>query len=273
MNNLTILNVKISQNTNGLYSLNDLHKSHLVPGGDGVMIVDPGKRPGSWLRTERAKRLIIALESTAHICAVETSEGRGDSGSFGNKHVLLAYAQYLSVDVEIAVQDVFIEKMEAKPMSQMELAQYSINKLLEQERVLAEQKQQIVNANSRIDSLEETVLHSPFRTGIRYEDDPRQKLLLPHEGATRERLKRTRTGLTQMGIGAGMMLDFTGNVTPDRPSQCKVINGRKVSYDGRVTTLGALTYYLTGRTRRPMGYWKFRGKLLADIRTEILTKR
>ena len=74
--NLTIANVIISQNDNGLYSLNDLHKAS---GGD------PSKAPNKWLRTDRAKRLIEAIGSGGHICPpLETVVGDA-GGTFGVK--------------------------------------------------------------------------------------------------------------------------------------------------------------------------------------------
>jgi len=127
---MKIANVEINKNDNGLYSLNDLHKAS---GGD------VSKRPAQWLRTDRATRLIKALESDAHLCTpLQTVHGDG-GGTFGGRHVLVAYSTYLSVEMEILVQQAFIDKVEgqSKPLSPAEQLMQQAKFMLEQERVNA----------------------------------------------------------------------------------------------------------------------------------------
>jgi len=77
---MRIANVEIQQNNNGLYSLNDLHKAS---GGE------VRNRPGEWLRTDRAKRLIAELETNANIFAFAESARGAHGGTFGVKHVIV----------------------------------------------------------------------------------------------------------------------------------------------------------------------------------------
>jgi len=115
MNELIIANVLISQNINGLYSLNDLHKSHLTPNKKGQLVIDPNKTPAQWLRADRKRKLVRALEGGAHMCELLDTIVSDDSGVFGNKYVLLTYAQYLSAHVEIAVKDALIYMQRQSP--------------------------------------------------------------------------------------------------------------------------------------------------------------
>ncbi len=64
MKDLKIAGIKISQNANGLYNLNDLHKAS---GGD------PNKRPGDFLKIERTKRLVNALKANGSTAPLDSS--------------------------------------------------------------------------------------------------------------------------------------------------------------------------------------------------------
>lgn len=95
MNTLMVANTPISIDSNGLYSLNDLHKAS----GN-----DPIKGPGQFLRTESTKELINVINSnfldkngdlTVHYSTVYKKEGR-NGGTFACKEIVYAYAMWLS---------------------------------------------------------------------------------------------------------------------------------------------------------------------------------
>ncbi len=112
MNEVNIAGIKISQNENGLWSLNDLHRAS---GGN------PNQRPRDFLDTERAKRLIEALSQPGDSRHIIIGISGPHGGTFGVKHVLVAYSIYLSVEMEVAVQGAFLEKVEQNPMSTMDM--------------------------------------------------------------------------------------------------------------------------------------------------------
>ncbi len=66
MNILTIRGMGISKNEDGLWSLNDLHRSSGL-GKD--------KAPNQWLRTGRATSLEEALDTKLHFCSLAVNRG------------------------------------------------------------------------------------------------------------------------------------------------------------------------------------------------------
>lgn len=106
---LVIANIRIHQDAEGRFSLNDLHSAS---GGN------PTHRPGEFLRNEQTQKLIaeIATESncanshslTAGIPAVKTKEGR-HGGSYGVKELVYAYAMWISPKFHLQVIRTFDE--------------------------------------------------------------------------------------------------------------------------------------------------------------------
>jgi len=108
MKKLTIANVTISQNENGLYSLTDLHKAN----GGGA-----NKAPSQFLRTKRVQRLISELESVRSTPEVLNITDGTYGGTFGSVHVLIAYAEYLATKIGMETVAAFIAEPEKKPLS------------------------------------------------------------------------------------------------------------------------------------------------------------
>ncbi len=157
MKELKIAGIKISQNANGLYSLNDLHKAS---GGD------PSKRPGNWAGQDRPKRLIAALDTGASILApLERINGDG-GGTFGVKHILVAYATYLSVEMEIAVQDAFLEKIEARPLTVPEQIHQMSGWMIKQDQKQAENENRLAQLEANADHTKQ-LFHLGDRTTVK----------------------------------------------------------------------------------------------------------
>lgn len=92
MSDLTIIDTPIRMDSQGRYSLNDLHRS---AGGEAK------HRPGYWLGNQQAIDLIAELE-TAGITAVATVEGRG-GGTYAAKELVYAYAMWISAAFHLRV--------------------------------------------------------------------------------------------------------------------------------------------------------------------------
>lgn len=98
---LTIKETQISQNENGLYSLNDLHKS---AGGE------PKYQPSNWLRLDSTKDLIEEINkprSSEVRNAIQISQGGKHQGTFVCKEMVYAYAMWISPSFMIKVINVF----------------------------------------------------------------------------------------------------------------------------------------------------------------------
>jgi hypothetical protein len=84
-------------------------------------------------------------------------------------------------------------------------------------------------------------------------------------GSEKLKSRRPVQNFIEMGIPEHSVLQFTqGN------EDCTVINGRKVSYNGEIISLTALTKKLlnTERPLQPSPYWQFKGRRLSDIYNE-----
>lgn len=73
---LNIANITIRQDAEGRYSLADLHQA------SGS---NPNHRPSNWLRSQRTKNLIAALESKAQIRALPIAESQSRNSWFDLK--------------------------------------------------------------------------------------------------------------------------------------------------------------------------------------------
>jgi len=128
LNNITITGLTISQNGNGLYSLNDLHKASGLPAH---------KAPGEFIKNDRTKKFINVLVGRGFSLPLETAVG-GRSGTFGVKQVLCAYGSWLSPEIDVEVHEAFIEKIEQKPLTQMEMIHGMSGALIALEAKLAQ---------------------------------------------------------------------------------------------------------------------------------------
>lgn len=82
----------------GRYNLNVLHE---------LSRAGANKRPGNWLRSARAKKL-IELNTTAQKRAVLSYEGQGEiSGTFAVEPVMYAYAEWISAEFHQVVITAF----------------------------------------------------------------------------------------------------------------------------------------------------------------------
>ena len=103
-----IANLTINQSSNGLYSINDIHRAS---GGLAK------HQPAAWMRLQSTTNLIRLMESQvinqqSKNSIVETVEGRnygGNSGTFVCRKLVVAYALWISTEFFSHVLDVFLD--------------------------------------------------------------------------------------------------------------------------------------------------------------------
>lgn len=103
-----IANLTIEQSSNGLYSINDIHRAS---GGLAK------HQPAAWMRLQSTTNLIRLMESQvinqqSKNSIVETVEGRnygGNSGTFVCRKLVVAYALWISTEFFSHVLDVFLD--------------------------------------------------------------------------------------------------------------------------------------------------------------------
>ena len=103
-----IANLTIEQSSNGLYSINDIHRAS---GGLAK------HQPAAWMRLQSTTNLIRLMESQvinqqSKNLVVETIEGRnygGNSGTFVCRKLVVAYALWISTEFFSHVLDVFLD--------------------------------------------------------------------------------------------------------------------------------------------------------------------
>ena len=103
-----IAGLTIEQSSNGLYSINDLHRAS---GGLAK------HQPAAWMRLQSTTNLIRLMESQvinqqSKNSIVETVEGRnygGNSGTFVCRKLVVAYALWISTEFFSHVLDVFLD--------------------------------------------------------------------------------------------------------------------------------------------------------------------
>jgi len=97
MNNIILAGVKIRQDKNGLYCLNDLWRAR------GSI---KREKINSWSRLNETKNLIDAENLNAQICAFKQSSGR-HGGTYANKTLVYDYAMWISPEFKSHVISVF----------------------------------------------------------------------------------------------------------------------------------------------------------------------
>jgi len=100
MSNLpTIANIEITQDQEGRFNLNALHRAS----GLGA-----NKAPAQWLRTKQAQDIVSEIENqTVQICIV-TKEGK-NGGTFAHELLAISYAGWISPSFQLKVNQVFLE--------------------------------------------------------------------------------------------------------------------------------------------------------------------
>jgi hypothetical protein len=96
--------VPIHRNEAGLVSLTDLHRA---AGGAAA------QRPANWLQLPATSGFMAATRrflNVAESYIIKTTRGKG-GGTYAHQHVALEYAQYLSPDLAVAVNQVFLERV------------------------------------------------------------------------------------------------------------------------------------------------------------------
>ena len=84
---LNISNLPIRQDSEGRYSLNDLHKAS----GNSAK-----HKPSEYLRNQQAKDLVYEIELEAENPAIKIIKGRGLTGTYACKEMVYAYAMWIS---------------------------------------------------------------------------------------------------------------------------------------------------------------------------------
>ena len=113
MSNLpTIADVAITQDEEGRFNLNALHRAS----GLGA-----NKAPAQWLRTKQAQDIVSEVENqTVQICIV-TKEGK-NGGTFAHELLAISYAGWISPSFQLKVNQVFLDFKSGK-LAQPQLPQ------------------------------------------------------------------------------------------------------------------------------------------------------
>ena len=90
MNSLSVVGVKVRQDSEGRYSLNDLHKAAVANGQ-----ATESQSPAKFLRIASAKAFVNILETGQGESPVNTIKGRGITGTFSTKPVAIEYFRWL----------------------------------------------------------------------------------------------------------------------------------------------------------------------------------
>lgn len=104
---ITILDTSIRQDSEGRFSLNDLHRAAMKNQGRSGNPNKDHQSPANFLRTASVKAFIAALDaevSDQHICrSLVTVKGGSpkDQGTFASELVVLRYAGWISPEFEI----------------------------------------------------------------------------------------------------------------------------------------------------------------------------
>lgn len=103
MNNLSVVGVKVRQDSEGRYSLNDLHKAAMATGKATM-----SQRPGAFLQSAAIGGFIEALDSDATmIASVKAIKGGKNQGTYAAELVAIRYAGWIDPSFEIKVYSTF----------------------------------------------------------------------------------------------------------------------------------------------------------------------
>lgn len=104
-NIITIGNIAIRQDSEGRYSLNDLHRAS---GGENR------HRPSMWAENQQTQALVNEIEGEAGIPALVSVKGGTASGTFVCKELVYAYAMWISPAFHLKVIRAY-DQMQAQP--------------------------------------------------------------------------------------------------------------------------------------------------------------
>jgi len=103
MTALSIVGVNVRQDSEGRFSLNDLHKAAVAKGK-----ANQSQRPANFLKSEPVKAFIAELDSDAtQIASVESVKGGKNQGTYASELVAIRYAGWIDPSFEITVYRTF----------------------------------------------------------------------------------------------------------------------------------------------------------------------
>ena len=95
MNNLSIVGVTVRQDSEGRYSLNDLHKA---AGGDKKY------QPSNFIRLDNTQALADEIDRSSHLRnAINKQKGGNNQGTYACKELVYAYAMWISPEFNLRV--------------------------------------------------------------------------------------------------------------------------------------------------------------------------
>ena len=103
-NAISIKQLEVKMNNDGMYCLNDLHKAS---GGESK------HEPSNWTRTDQFKDLASELDNSANVQSWKRSAGRY-GGTYVCKELVYAYAMWVSAKFHIEVIRVFDQQTQTK---------------------------------------------------------------------------------------------------------------------------------------------------------------
>lgn len=99
MGNMIVGNSPIRINSDGMYSLNDLHKVAIAAGR-----ATESHAPSQFLRNDSVKSFIAVLDSDVQNCtSVKTSKGGKNQGTYAVELVVMKYAGWIDPSYEVQV--------------------------------------------------------------------------------------------------------------------------------------------------------------------------
>jgi len=103
MTALSIAGVNVRQDSEGRFSLNDLHKAAVSAGN-----ATSSQRPANFLKSEPVQAFVAALNSDAtQIASVNSVKGGKNQGTYASELVAIRYAAWIDPSFEITVYKTF----------------------------------------------------------------------------------------------------------------------------------------------------------------------
>lgn len=101
---VVINGVPVRVDSEGRYSLNDLHAA-AVANGEAT----ESQRPGTFLKSRQIKRFVKALSDATKSASVKVIKGGLDQGTWALELVVIRYAAWIKPEFEIRVYETFRE--------------------------------------------------------------------------------------------------------------------------------------------------------------------
>lgn len=126
---LTINNVDIGINENGLYSLNDLHKA---AGSKNKHI------PSKFYRSNNFKNIVeILLSQKRTVEVIDKKTGRWGGGTWVCEELVLKYAMWIDAGFELQVMQIFLATNKSAPATMTALNE--LTRKIESDKAIASQ--------------------------------------------------------------------------------------------------------------------------------------